>query len=127
MRTCFNAQEEIYQASMDGTLWVTMPAWERAVEKAAELEKTLFRFFETNLSKAGYKYQQAVEMCFAAGREGVPKKDFTTVFQDPAVRKAIIEMFRETGDVTLVQRDHVGRKGPVPMFWVHRDHLPDGQ
>jgi hypothetical protein len=107
----------IYQASMDGTVQVTMEAWERAVVKADKLEETVFRFLNTNMTKFGYKYQQAIALIRERTADGFPCGQFTNkVCQDPVLRKQILETFRETGDVVAVQRDHPGRKGPVPMY-----------
>lgn len=113
----------IFEASMSRTLRVSPEAWLQAVKKAFELEGTLFRLFKTNMNSFGQKYQDALEIVRKAGPDGLPQSEFTRHYQEPKLRAALLQTMKDSEDVMLSSRDYSGRKGPMPVFLVHKDYF----
>lgn len=117
----------VYQAAMSGTVDVTPDAWYRAEAKARELEETLFKLFRTGFTDFGYHYDRAVKAIQHTKQGGLPKGDFSRIFQDRKLREDIIRQLYATGDAVLVVRTkQPGKRGPDPALWFHKDHW-DGQ
>jgi hypothetical protein len=74
----------IYTVSMGDGLVVTAAAWERAVAKAAELEKSIYKILENGATAAGYALKRYEDRIRAAGPEALLRSEFTRAFQhDP--------------------------------------------
>lgn len=117
----------VYEAAMSGTVDVSREAWDRAEQKARELEETLFELFRTSFTDFGYHYDRAVKAIQLGKHEGMPKGDFSRIFQDRKLREDIIRQLYATGDAFLVVRTKLpGKRGPDPALWFHKDHW-DGQ
>lgn len=117
----------VYEAAMSGTVDVSREAWDRAEAKARELEDTLFELFRTSFTDFGYHYDRGVKAIQLSKHEGMPKGDFSRIFQDRKLREDIIRQLYATGDAVLVVRPKpAGKRGPDPALWFHKDHW-DGQ
>jgi len=108
----------VYEASMSRTLRVTPEAWERAVTKAAEIEATLFRLFNTGMTGAGYTMNQMETAIAAAGPSGLSGTEFSDRFKHEKDRKQFLETLMETGRV--VRQYGASTGGRPPSRLIHR-------
>ncbi len=111
----------IYEASMSGTLRVSPKAWERAILKAAELEKTLLEQFRTGMTGAGHLRERMEGLVKEAGERGIPKTVLTERFKnlDPKTRKQCFETLLESGIIRMKTLDSTGGR-PMTLV-IHRE------
>jgi hypothetical protein len=113
----------VYEAAKSGTVDVSPDAWYRAEQKARELEETLFKLFRTGFTDFGYHYDRAVKVIQLSKQDGMPKGDFSRIFQDRKLREDIVNQLYATGDAVLIVRSkQPGKRGPDPALWFHKDH-----
>jgi len=114
----------IYEVSKSLSLKVSFGAWRRAVQKAAELEKTIFSLLPTAMSKEGYALEQMAERIRAAGPEGLAQSMLTREFQHRDPRERERQLF------TLLAGERLHRfsratPGRTARYLVHSDHTPE--
>lgn len=113
----------VFEASQTGTLTVSRRAWERAVECAGRVERSIFELLPTDMSAVGYDLQRIVERIKAAGSSGLAQNKFTRSFQSmkPHERDQAIRTLTDAGRIHAVSRPTAGRSTTV---YVHESFKP---
>lgn len=114
----------IYEASSPVSLKVSKASWDRAVQKAEQIETSIFALLETGMSTVGYTQSQMVQRVKNAGVEGLSRSDFTRAFQQ------IPRQQREDFLATLVQGETIvgfnrNTQGRTANILVHKDFVAE--
>jgi hypothetical protein len=101
----------IFEASRSGTLKVSVEAWERAVEFAGQVERTIFQMLPTGMSAAGYGLQKIEDRIRRAGPTGITQNEFTRCFQsmNAKEREQKLQTLIEAGRIHRVSESSGGR------------------
>ncbi len=115
----------IFEASQSGTLTVSPEAWERAVEFASRIERTIFALLPTGMSAVGFDLKRIEERIRREGPKGLSQNAFTRAFQSmrPYEREQAIQTLIASGIVLVGSRNTNGRPATV---YVHESfHKPE--
>jgi hypothetical protein len=105
----------IYTAASSCALKVTPQAWNMAVERASQLEETIFAFLPTGMNSGGYERTKMMGRIQDAGDDGITLTAFTRAFQHTEYwqRENHLSTLSDSGQVQLFARKTTGRPSNV--------------
>ena len=111
----------VFEVSASCTLKVSPEAMRRAIEYAAEMEKTIFQLIPTGMTREGFAVDKIAQKIKGAGVGGVTRSDITRAFQDVKASE-LTERIRTlvlAGTARAYFRQHTG--GRPAYILVHQD------
>jgi hypothetical protein len=101
----------IYTAASTDGLKVTPQAWSMAVERARQLEETIFTFLPTGMSQGGYERSKMLDRIRDASDNGLTLTAFTRAFQqiEHWQRESHLSTLSDSGQVHPFTRKTTGR------------------
>jgi hypothetical protein len=111
----------IFEISSSCTLSVSPEAMTRAIDRAADIERTIFELLPTGMTREGFAVDRIEQKVRGAGVAGISLSDLTRAFQDGSKhrdRQDRIKSLLQSGRMASFKRTTSGR--PSQIF-VHSD------